>query len=80
MRLWILKIATELEELLSEKRGSKVEILVPQRGEKRSLIDLAAQNAKQSFDQRFRVMKPQAKAVQEALQDALGLPDVAQAH
>ena len=66
----------ELEELLSEKRGSRVEILVPQRGEKRSLIDLAAQNAKQSFDQRFRVMKPQAKAVQEALQDALGLPDV----
>jgi excinuclease ABC subunit C len=66
---------TELEEFLSEKRGSKVEILVPQRGEKRSLIDLAAQNAKQSFDQRFRVMKPQAKAVQEALQDALGLPD-----
>ncbi|HEY1939613.1 MAG TPA: excinuclease ABC subunit UvrC [Candidatus Angelobacter sp.] len=66
---------TELEELLSEKRGSRVEILVPQRGEKRSLIDLAAQNAKQSFDQRFRVMKPQAKAVQEALQDALGLPD-----
>lgn len=65
----------ELEELLSEKRGSRVEILVPQRGEKRSLIDLAAQNAKQSFDQRFRVMKPQAKAVQEALQDALGLPD-----
>ncbi|HXA86944.1 MAG TPA: excinuclease ABC subunit UvrC [Candidatus Dormibacteraeota bacterium] len=67
---------SELEELLSEKRGSRVEILVPQRGEKRSLIDLAAQNAKQSFDQRFRVMKPQAKAVQEALQDALGLPDL----
>jgi excinuclease ABC subunit C len=67
---------TELEELLTEKRGSKLEILVPQRGEKRSLIDLAAQNAKQSFDQRFRVLKPQAKAVQEALEDALGLPDV----
>src|SRR5690348_13455441 len=66
----------ELEELLTEKRGTKMEILVPQRGEKRSLIDLAAQNAKQSFDQRFRVMKPQAKAIQEALQDALGLPDL----
>ncbi|HEU4413990.1 MAG TPA: excinuclease ABC subunit UvrC [Candidatus Angelobacter sp.] len=66
----------ELEELLAEKRGSKVEILVPQRGDKRSLIDLAAQNAKQSFDQRFRVMKPAAKAVQESLQDALGLPDI----
>ncbi|HET9838662.1 MAG TPA: excinuclease ABC subunit UvrC [Candidatus Angelobacter sp.] len=66
----------ELEELLAEKRGSRMEILVPQRGEKRSLIDLAAQNAKQSFDQRFRVMKPQAKAVQEALQDALGLAEI----
>jgi excinuclease ABC subunit C len=66
----------ELEELLEEKRGSRVEILVPQRGEKRSLIDLAAQNAKQSFDQRFRVMKPAARAVQETLQDALALPDL----
>jgi excinuclease ABC subunit C len=65
-----------LEELLGEKRQKKVEILVPQRGEKRSLIDLVAQNAKQSFDQRFRVMKPAAKAVQEALQDALTLPEV----
>jgi excinuclease ABC subunit C len=67
---------TELEELLSEKRGTKVEILIPQRGEKRSLIDLAAQNARQLFDQRFRVMKPAAKAVQEALQDAMGMPDL----
>lgn len=66
----------ELEELLSEKRGNKVEIIIPQRGEKRSLIDLAAQNARQLFDQRFRVMKPAAKAVQEALQDAMGLPEV----
>jgi excinuclease ABC subunit C len=67
---------TTLEELLTEKRGSKMEILAPQRGDKRSLIDLAAQNAKQSFDQRFRVMKPAAKAVQEALQDVLTLPDL----
>src|SRR5262249_36696688 len=48
------------------------------RGEKRSLIDLAAQNAKQSYDQRFRVMNPSAKATQEALQDALGLPETPQ--
>lgn len=65
-----------LEELLAEKRGSKVEIVVPVRGEKRSLIDLVAQNAKQSYDQRFRVMKPAAKAIQESLQDALTLPDL----
>jgi excinuclease ABC subunit C len=66
----------ELEEFLSEKRGTRVEIIIPQRGEKRSLIDLAAQNARQLFDQRFRVMKPAAKAVQEALQDAMGMPDL----
>jgi len=65
-----------LEELLSEKRQKRVEILVPQRGEKRSLIDLAARNAKQSYDQRFRVMKPATKAIQEALQDALTLPEL----
>ena len=43
--------------------------------DKRSLIDLAANNAKQLYDQRFRVMKPNARAIQEALQEALGLPE-----
>ncbi len=71
-----------LEELLSEQvagegaRPTRINILVPQRGEKRSLIDLAASNAKQLYDQRFRVMKPNARAIQEALQDALGLPEL----
>jgi excinuclease ABC subunit C len=65
-----------LEELLTQKRGTKVEISVPVRGEKRSLIDLAAKNAHQSYDQRFRVMKPSIKAIQEALQDALTLPEL----
>jgi excinuclease ABC subunit C len=65
-----------LGELLSEKRQRRVAILVPQRGEKRSLIDLAARNAKQSYEQRFRVMKPATKAIQEALQDALTLPEL----
>ena len=64
-----------LEELLSEKCKARIHIVIPQRGEKRSLIDLAGNNAKQSFDQRFRVMKPAARAIQEALQDALGLPE-----
>ena len=65
-----------VEELLSEKSGKRVHIVVPQRGEKRSLIDLAGNNAKQSFDQRFRVLKPAARAIQEALRDALTLPDL----
>jgi excinuclease ABC subunit C len=64
-----------LEELLAESRGSHVHILAPQRGEKRSLVDLAAKNAKQSFDQRFRVMKPQARMIAAALQDLLTLPE-----
>ena len=65
-----------LEEMLGETRKSRVEIMVPQRGEKRSLIDLVGQNAKQSFDQRFRVLKPAAKVIQESLQDDLGLPEL----
>src|SRR5712691_988716 len=71
-----------LEELLSEQiasdggRVTRVHILVPQRGDKRSLLDLAGNNAKQSYDQRFRVMKPNTRAIQDALQDALSLPDL----
>ncbi len=64
-----------LEEVLSEKRGRKVEIHTPRRGLKKALLTLVETNAKQSFEQRFRVMKPSAKAVQEALQDALGLSE-----
>ena len=63
-----------LAELLCEHTGHKVEIAVPQRGEKRSLLDLAGQNAKQSYDQRFRVLQPSIRVIQETLQDALNLP------
>jgi excinuclease ABC subunit C len=65
-----------LAGLLAEHTKHRVEIAVPQRGEKRSLVDLAAQNAKQSYDQRFRVLAPSRKAIQEALQDALTLEDL----
>jgi excinuclease ABC subunit C len=65
-----------LAELLSEKKARRTEILVPQRGEKRSLVDLVCLNAKQSYDQRFRVMQPNMKAIQEALQDALTLEEL----
>ena len=63
-----------MEELLSEKRNRKVEILTPQRGHKKALFDLVQTNAKHSFDARFRVMKPTSKTIQDALQDALNLP------
>ncbi|HEY8996806.1 MAG TPA: excinuclease ABC subunit UvrC [Edaphobacter sp.] len=64
-----------LTEMLSERTGHRVEIAAPQRGEKRSLVDLVGQNAKQSFDQRFRVLQPSQKAIAEALQDALMLEE-----
>ncbi|MFY9559143.1 MAG: excinuclease ABC subunit UvrC [Terriglobales bacterium] len=72
----------ELEDALSQQlagegaRATRVHITVPQRGDKRELIDLAGNNAKHSYDQRFRVMKPNARAIQEAFQDALALPEL----
>jgi excinuclease ABC subunit C len=72
----------ELEDVLTEQaaggnaRTWRVRITVAQRGDKRELIDLAGNNAKQSYDQRFRVLKPNTRAIAEALQDALTLPDL----
>jgi excinuclease ABC subunit C len=65
-----------LATLLTERTGHRIELIVPQRGEKRSLVDLAGQNAKQSYTQRFRVLIPSQKAIQEALADALMLPEL----
>ena len=63
-----------MEELLSEKRNRKVEIHTPQRGQKKAMLDLAATNARHSFDGRFRVVKPSAEAIQSAIQENLNLP------
>ena len=65
-----------LAALLTERTGHKIEIAVPQRGDKKSLVDLAAQNAHQSYTQRFRVLEPSRKAIQEALADTLMLPEL----
>jgi excinuclease ABC subunit C len=65
-----------LAALLTERAGHRIELAVPQRGEKRSLVDLAGQNAKQSYTQRFRVLEPSRKAIQEELADVLMLPEL----
>ena len=65
-----------LAGLLTQRTGHRIELAAPQRGDKRSLIDLAGQNAKQSYTQRFRVLEPSRKATQEALADALMLPEL----
>jgi len=64
-----------LEETLTDRAGHKIEIFTPQRGSKRSFLELVESNAKHSFEQRFRVMKPTSKAIGEALQNALSLPE-----
>jgi excinuclease ABC subunit C len=64
-----------LEETLTERAGHKVEIFTPQRGSKRAFLDLVENNAKHSFEQRFRVLKPSSKAIGEALQNALNLAE-----
>ena len=63
-----------LEKALSERKGRRVHILVPQRGEKRDMIDLVEKNAKLAFEQRFRVLKPDMKRVLEEMQETLELP------
>ncbi len=54
--------------------STRIELAAPQRGDKRSLVDLVCQNAKQSYDQRFRVLQPTQRAIAQALEQALNLP------
>lgn len=63
-----------LAELLSENRGAKVEITVPLRGSNKALLDLVVTNARNCFEQRFRVRKPTPTQMAEAWRDALNLP------
>ncbi len=63
-----------LEKALSARKGRRVRISAPQRGEKRDFIDLIEKNAKLAFEQRFRVLKPDMKLVLEDLQETLELP------
>jgi len=64
-----------LEETFSQRAGHKLEIFTPQRGSKRAILDLVENNAKHSFEQRFRVLTPTSKAIGEALQNSLNLPE-----
>jgi excinuclease ABC subunit C len=63
-----------LEKALSERRGRRVRILDPRRGEKRDLVDLVEKNARLAFEQRFRVLKPDMERVLEEMQEMLELP------
>ena len=67
-----------LEEWLSNRRGTKVSVRVPKRGDKRALLETARMNAKEEFT-RHRIKRAsdhnsRSRALTE-IQDALGLPD-----
>ncbi len=70
-----------LQDILTERGShlepprSRVEIVMPQRGAKHAFLELVEKNARHSFEQRFRVLKPSSKAIVEALEQALGLPE-----
>src|SRR6185437_9720817 len=67
-----------LEELLTEIRGSRVSLRVPQRGDKRSLMQTVQRNAEQAFVQyklrRASDLTARSQALAD-LQEALDMPD-----
>ncbi|HXT36139.1 MAG TPA: excinuclease ABC subunit UvrC, partial [Chloroflexota bacterium] len=66
-----------LGALLTTKRGRKVTVTVPKRGDKAALVEVAATNARQSAElRRQKLLSDNQKAIQSMteLQAALGLP------
>lgn len=61
-----------LEALLTERKGERVRVLVPKRGEKLDLVKMAAKNAEQAFVERRRT-KDETDTVLSRLQQRLGL-------
>ncbi|HEY3303245.1 MAG TPA: excinuclease ABC subunit UvrC [Candidatus Binatia bacterium] len=53
------------EEYLSERRGKRVSILSPQRGDKRQLVEMAAENARQSYAERHDQEKERERMLLE---------------
>jgi excinuclease ABC subunit C len=68
-----------LGTLLTTKRGRKVTVTVPKRGDKAALLEVAATNARQSAElRRQKLLSDNQKAMQSMteLQAALGLPSL----
>ncbi len=65
-----------IEQWLRQKKGAKVTLTVPERGEKKQLLDMASQNAKLALDQMQATTAAEHDRTVGALmelQDALGL-------
>jgi excinuclease ABC subunit C len=61
------------EALLGERKGERVRVVVPERGEKARLLEMAAENARHNFDERQRTEKNAVDHLQR-LQSRLRLP------
>ena len=68
----MLEDAEAREELLSERKGKKVSVVHPQRGDKVRLVEMAQENARQSFVEKRRGAEQQEKTL-ESLRRALML-------
>ncbi|WP_281984305.1 excinuclease ABC subunit UvrC [Thalassorhabdomicrobium marinisediminis] len=66
-----------MAEALCEKAGRKVEIIVPQRGEKAELVSNAARNARESLGRKMSETATQARLLR-GLAEAFDLPEVPQ--
>ena len=64
-----------LEQVLGAKRGRRVHVRTPKRGNARGLVELVTKNAKLKFDQRFRVRRVDGGKLVADLQDLLELPE-----
>ncbi len=74
----LVPVPTEpsLAEALGERRGGRVELRVPERGDKRRILDLAERNAKLALDQeKLKTERRRQQRVEalDGLQAALGL-------
>ena len=65
--------AEAMEEWLSARAGRRVRILVPQRGDKRALVDLATRNAELAYRTRFNEITAAHFEALETLRSVLAL-------
>jgi excinuclease ABC subunit C len=67
-----------IEAMLTERRGSRVEVVAPQRGERRGLVELASKNAREAMDMaqaKWLADRGRREAALDELAEALDLPE-----
>jgi excinuclease ABC subunit C len=65
-----------MEDYLSSRAGRRVRLLVPQRGDKKALVDLATRNAELSYRTRFNEITAAHFDALETLRSVIGLPSL----